>query len=79
MIKALLSHDAHMIACGESHIAMITLEQKAFTWGAGAHGRLGTGSQENWYGENITTTYKMLYYHVLRHLTSSSSISCTIM
>ena len=47
IIKSLLSHDTHVITCGESHVAILTLEGKIFVCGAGNHGRLGTGNEDN--------------------------------
>ena len=36
------------IACGSSHTAAVSRDQSAaFTWGAGAHGQLGLGSESN--------------------------------
>ena len=49
IIQDLLAYDSHVISCGESHVAILTLDWKVFVWGSGEHGRLGTGSNANWY------------------------------
>ena len=48
IIKPLLTHDSHLISCGESHVAVLTLDHKIFTWGSGKYGCLGNGSEDNW-------------------------------
>ena len=48
LIEGLLSHDVTVMSCGEGHVAALTSEHLVFTWGAGLHGRLGTGSEDNW-------------------------------
>ena len=54
-------HDIHVIACGESHVAMLTKEGKIFVCGAGENGRLGTGNEDDRYGDNaLCTTCKCL-------------------
>jgi NIMA (never in mitosis gene a)-related kinase len=45
IIQELLAHDSHVISCGESHVAVITLETRVFVWGSGEHGQLGTGDE----------------------------------
>ena len=48
LIEALLSHDAMAVSCGADHVVTLTSDSCVFAWGAGGHGRLGTGSEENW-------------------------------
>ena len=48
IIKSLLAYDSHLISCGESHVAVLTLDHKIFTWGSGKYGCLGHGSENNW-------------------------------
>ena len=48
LIEGLLSHDTVVVSCGQSHVAVVTSDNSMFTWGAGSHGRLGTGSEQNW-------------------------------
>ena len=48
LIEALLSHDVTAVSCGVDHIVTLTSDSCLFAWGAGGHGRLGTGSEENW-------------------------------
>lgn len=48
IIKSLLTYDSHLISCGESHVAVLTLDHKIFTWGSGKYGCLGHGSENNW-------------------------------
>ena len=48
MIQELLAHDCNVLSCGESHVAMVTMEGKVFVWGCGDCGRLGTGSGDHW-------------------------------
>lgn len=55
IVQDLLAHDSHMISCGESHVAVLTLEWKVFVWGAGEFGQLGTGSNSNWYNNKEFT------------------------
>ena len=45
----MMLHDVRNIACGESHVAMLTMEGKIFVCGAGEHGRLGTGNENDRY------------------------------
>ena len=35
------------VGCGESHVAVVTSENMVFMWGAGQHGQLGTGDEED--------------------------------
>lgn len=49
LIEELLSQDTVGVACGESHVVAITSEGGGvFTWGEGAHGRLGNGREDMW-------------------------------
>lgn len=58
LIQAVLSHDIHMIECGESHVVMLTRDWKIFVWGSGDCGRLGIGSGDDW----LVGLYSMLLY-----------------
>ena len=49
LIQPMMLHDVRSIACGESHVALLTMEGKIFMCGAGEHGRLGTGNEEDRY------------------------------
>ena len=48
LIEALLSQDVNGVSCGVSHVVALMSDSCIFAWGAGGHGRLGTGSEENW-------------------------------
>lgn len=47
LLEALLSDDIAEVSCGESHVAAVTSDGHVYAWGAGSHGRLGTGAEEN--------------------------------
>jgi hypothetical protein len=46
-VSALLGSKAIQVECGAYHTIVLTAEKEVFTWGKGAHGRLGHGSEEN--------------------------------
>lgn len=37
-----------MLSCGAAHVVAVTTEGVVYSWGEGAHGRLGTGSEDTW-------------------------------
>jgi len=41
------SVDVIWVACGPSHCAVVGVSGYAYTWGHGAHGKLGQGSDQN--------------------------------
>ena len=41
--------DIISVACGPQHVVAVGSESEVFTWGCGADGRLGNGSEENVY------------------------------
>ena len=45
MIQSLQGKHVKDIACGSSHSAAITSNGELYTWGQGAHGRLGHGDK----------------------------------
>ncbi|XP_041376669.1 uncharacterized protein LOC121389122 [Gigantopelta aegis] len=47
LIETLLSLDVTAIACGTSHVVAVGSKGEVFSWGQGADGRLGLGSDEN--------------------------------
>ena len=72
LIQPMMLHDIHVIACGESHVAMLTKEGKIFVCGAGENGRLGTGNEDDRYGDNtLCTTCKCLINTCTKYAISS--------
>lgn len=47
LIEALLSVDVMAVASGLHHVAAVGSDGEIFSWGKGADGRLGLGSEEN--------------------------------
>lgn len=47
LIEALLHVDVMAIACGNQHVAIVGNNGEVYTFGNGAHGKLGLGSEEN--------------------------------
>lgn len=47
LVESLLQYTATKISCGWTHTAVITKDQKLFTWGCGEFGALGTGRIED--------------------------------
>lgn len=47
LVESLLQYTATKISCGWTHTAVITKDQKLFTWGCGEFGALGTGGVED--------------------------------
>lgn len=47
MIQSLQGKHVKDIACGSSYSAAITSNGELYTWGDGAHGRLGHGDKAN--------------------------------
>ena len=43
------SVDVIAVACGPSHVVVVGSEGEIFSWGNGASGRLGLGTEENQY------------------------------
>jgi len=41
--------DVIAVACGPSHVVVVGSEGEIFSWGNGASGRLGLGTEENQY------------------------------
>jgi alpha-tubulin suppressor-like RCC1 family protein len=46
-ISALQGSKVIQVECGAYHTIVLTAEKEVFTWGKGAHGRLGHGSEDN--------------------------------
>nr|XP_022295350.1 serine/threonine-protein kinase Nek9-like isoform X1 [Crassostrea virginica] len=47
LIETLLSLDVIAISCGSRHVGVVGSEGEVLTWGCGADGRLGLGTEEN--------------------------------
>ena len=47
LIEALLHVDVVSIACGTEHVAIVGNSGDVYTWGNGAYGKLGLGSEDN--------------------------------
>ncbi|XP_052802250.1 serine/threonine-protein kinase Nek9-like [Mya arenaria] len=47
LIESLLSVDVIAVACGPSHVVVVGSEGEIFSWGNGAAGRLGLGTEDN--------------------------------
>eukprot|EP00105_Crassostrea_gigas_P014524 XP_011431212.1 PREDICTED: uncharacterized protein LOC105330955 isoform X3 [Crassostrea gigas] len=47
LIETLLSLDVIAISCGSKHVVVVGSEGEVLTWGCGADGRLGLGTEDN--------------------------------
>ena len=47
LVESLQKHRVHMAAAGNDHTVVLTLEGIILTWGAGRHGQLGLGGQDD--------------------------------
>ncbi|EDO46185.1 predicted protein [Nematostella vectensis] len=49
IVEDLLGFEVEDISCGSSHIMAVTADHEVFAWGRGDNGRLGTGSQQEYW------------------------------
>ncbi|XP_028404721.1 serine/threonine-protein kinase Nek8-like isoform X2 [Dendronephthya gigantea] len=47
LVKSLEEKNVSHIACGDAFTVAVTADNEIYTWGKGARGRLGTGSEDN--------------------------------
>lgn len=48
IVEALLGYEVQQVACGASHIMVVTADNELFSWGRGDNGRLGLGNEETY-------------------------------
>ncbi|CAH1787997.1 unnamed protein product [Owenia fusiformis] len=48
LIEALLSVDVVAVSCGPQHVVVVGSNGEIYSWGKGAHGRLGLGNEEDY-------------------------------
>lgn len=47
LVEGLLAVDTGSLSCGPRHVCAVCDDGSVYTWGCGAHGRLGLGDEEN--------------------------------
>ena len=48
IVEALLGFEVQQVACGCSHIMVVTADNELFSWGRGDNGRLGLGNEDTY-------------------------------